>query len=43
MGDNLLPKHDELADDQDTLDWNVERDGRMAEHASDDEPQTWVV
>ena len=26
--------------DSEHLDWDVDRDGRMAEYASDDEPQT---
>ena len=29
-----------LADDCDDLDWNIERDGRMRDHANDPEPQT---
>jgi len=29
-----------LADDADELDWDVDRDGRMREFASDDTPQT---
>lgn len=34
--------HGELADDQDQLDWNIARDGRMRDHATspDDEPAT---
>lgn len=34
------PAPDQLADEHDALDWNVERDGRMREHATDDEPTT---
>ena len=35
-----LPAHDRLADDQDELDWSRDRDGRMAEAATDTEPAT---
>lgn len=38
IDDNPVPH--ELADDSDDLDWNVERDGRMAHYATDDEPAT---
>lgn len=40
------PVHEEnpdpgtLADDQDELGWDVERHGRMRDHATDDEPAT---
>lgn len=34
---NELPAHDQLADDQDELDWDVKRDGRMADHATTSE------
>lgn len=34
------PEPGELADSYDERDWDVERDGRMAEHATDDEPTT---
>ncbi len=26
--------------DPDNLDWSIDRDGRMAQYATDDEPQT---
>lgn len=35
-----LPAHDRLADPYDERDWDVERDGRMREHATEDEPLT---
>lgn len=35
-----LPAHDRLADEQDALDWNVDRDGRMRDYATDEEPPT---
>lgn len=34
------PAPDELADDRDELGWDVERHGRMREHATADEPTT---
>jgi len=37
------PRPDELADDTDDLDWDVDRDGRMRDHATvseDAEPTT---
>lgn len=38
--DQQNPDPKRLADDSDALDWNVDRDGRMADHASDPEPMT---
>ena len=35
-----LPAHGQLADEFDALDWRVERDGRMRDFATDDEPIT---
>jgi len=37
-GDDPAP--DQLADDHDQLDWNIERDGRMRDHADEPEPPT---
>lgn len=34
------PAPDQLADEHDALDWDVDRDGRMVEHATGDEPAT---
>lgn len=34
------PDPETLADDADALDWDVDRDGRMADHATDDGPET---
>lgn len=34
------PAPDRLADELDALDWDVNRDGRMRDHATDDEPTT---
>jgi hypothetical protein len=34
------PDPETPADDTDALDWDPERDGRMADHADDDEPTT---
>jgi hypothetical protein len=36
------PAPDQLADDTDDLDWDVDRDGRMREYATDDEPTTFA-
>jgi len=36
------PPPDQLADSHDDLDWNVDRDGRMREHATEDEPATEI-
>jgi hypothetical protein len=35
-----LPKHDQLADEDDELGWDRDRFGSMADYASDDEPET---
>jgi len=35
-----LPKHDQLADDHDELDWDRANFGPMAQYATDDEPWT---
>ena len=40
MSDPQLPAHDRLADERDELGWDREQHGRMADHASDDEPET---
>lgn len=34
------PAPDQLADEHDDLDWSVERDGRMRDYATADEPAT---
>lgn len=40
--DPELPKHDELADEDDELGWDVAKHGRMVEYATNplDEPDT---
>jgi hypothetical protein len=35
---SMADRHD--GDDTDDLDWDVDRDGRMREYATDDEPTT---
>jgi hypothetical protein len=35
-----LPAHDRLADEDDVLGWDVDKHGRMADAASDEEPET---
>lgn len=35
MSDPDLPRHDELADDDDLLGWNTTEHGRMVEYADD--------
>ena len=34
------PDPTRLADDSDDLDWSIERDGRMRDHATDNAPVT---
>lgn len=41
--ENENPAPDELADENDALDWDVELVGRMRDYASDDEPLTLPV
>jgi hypothetical protein len=37
MVDKDFPAPDELADEDDQLSWDHERDGRMADHSADDD------
>lgn len=40
---NELPRHDQLADEVDQLDWDINVHGRMIDFKDDPEPETVTV